>query len=118
MEVHAMNQELFSKGDVVEFVPERDRFRVNVNGRFDGKLTVEEVVNIPYQEARHRNVFHSQDLVLRNPAGQIVMGVSDPTRPAIANGWYFRKASPSVWDEPDPLNEVPDRAMHSAFKGA
>ncbi len=27
-------------------------------------------------------------------------------------------ATPSVWDEPDPLNEVPDRAIHNAFKSA
>ena len=43
---------------------------------------------------------------------QAVDELSEPNRWPLVEAKY----EPSVWDEEDPLNAVPDRAMHNAFK--
>lgn len=81
-----MQNELFNPGDVVTFQPARDRFGVNTNGRFDGRLTIEEVV-----PTGRRDAIHPQFLTLRNEAGQLIGEVSDPKQVCLASGWLFSK---------------------------
>lgn len=81
-----MDVELFSRGDTVEFQPSRDRFESNVNGRFNGRLTVEVVRSV-----ERRDAIHPQVLILRDRHGDLIKQLGEPETLLWVSGWLFSK---------------------------